>query len=103
MPTKFCDCDECNYLDQFPIDHKLNKNYKRDIDVYNTMLDSGFTDLVIFNIIKKKNSLKLCHYCQDTKIKLCQDHYNRALKNGIQYRGQNGKAMCDKCCWDEIS
>ena len=98
MPTIFCGCDECSFLDDFPIDHKFNRLYKKDKEIYEAFLDCGFPDIVALNIIKQKNTLKSCDYCQYTKVKLCEEHYNRALKYG-----QNGKAMCDKCCWNEIS
>ena len=103
MPTIFCDCEECNYLEQFSIDHKFNRLYKKDKEIYEAFLDCGFPDIVALNIIKQKNTLKSCDYCQYTKVKLCEEHYNRALKYGKNYRGQNGKAMCDKCCWNELS
>ena len=33
MPTVFTKCEDCNHLDWFPIEHKLNKNHKTNLQI----------------------------------------------------------------------
>ena len=104
MPTEFSDCDECNHLYWFDLEHKFNKEYKQDLEIYSALVESGFPEIVALNIVKQMYILKPCNYCNapnKTNI-LCEDHYQRAQKNGKHYRGSEGKAMCDRCCWWEI-
>ena len=101
MPTQFSNCDECNYLDWLSIDNDLNKLYKKHLIIYNILLDYGFPEIVGLNILKKMNSVKLCHNCKINKKKLCNFHYIRALKNGKHYTYKDNWSMCCDCCYWE--
>ena len=49
-----------------------------------------------------KSELKECSECEKL---LCQQHYEKALKWGKEYRSWKKEpfAMCESCCWNEIS
>ena len=106
MPTEFTDCDECNYLDWLDINHKFNVRHKKDLEVNDTLLKQGFPDNVCQKIIKESHTLITCEQCiinfkYNKPNKLCKYHYERAKKNGINYNKKS--AMCDRCCWHEVS
>ena len=40
--------------------------------------------------------------CSRCNLKLCNVHFERAVKNGKEYGYGTNYAMCDQCCWYEI-
>ena len=37
MPHLFSDCDECNYFDYVSLDHKINSDYRNDLEICNIL------------------------------------------------------------------
>ena len=100
MPTEFSTCSECHYHKSFELDHKLNEDYKKHIDILNILIRCGLPTEIGIIIIKKSINYNNCSICN---IKLCQDHYQRALYWGHHYNRIENHAMCGQCCWFEVS
>ena len=106
MPTEFCDCDECNHLDWLPLDHNFNVNYKKDLEMHNSLICIGFPEHISKNIVKHTHKLTECKQCKinfkyNNPNRLCEKHYQLAIEQGNYYRSKN--PLCDKCCWQEVS
>jgi len=99
MPTEFTKCDECNYIRCLGIDHRLNKDYKDTKEAFDILSIKLPLELVYKIILLSNSNINICNYCNKTK--LCINHYERAIKYGNYYRGRG--AMCDSCCWFEVS
>ena len=105
MPTEYTNCDECNYLYWLSLDHEKNKQHKKNVELEKTLIEIGFPTNLVKKIIKYSHEVKPCDYCKkatDRIDMLCEEHYQRALRNGFHYRKEY-KAMCNKCCWFEVS
>lgn len=99
MPTKFSNCEECNLIKFLDIDHKLNILYKNDLETFH-ILNHFLPPELSLIIIRKSKNYKECNQCNKN---LCLAHYHRALEHGSYYRKCNSFALCDQCCWWEIT
>tara|TARA_B100001093_G_scaffold478346_1_gene506432 strand:- start:149 stop:448 length:300 start_codon:yes stop_codon:yes gene_type:complete len=99
MPTKFSNCDECNFIKFLDINNRLNIYYKNDLEIFN-ILNHFLPPELSLIIIKKSKDYNSCGQCNKN---LCINHYNRALEHGVYYRHTPNFALCDQCCWWEIT
>ena len=100
MPTCFSKCKECSFIECLGLDHVHNKNYKNNLETLQIFKNLGLPTELGIIIIKKTYEYTNCNCCG---IILCQNHYLRALKYGRHYRHLESYAMCDQCCWNEIT
>ena len=91
MPTVFCKCDECNYLDYFPLTHRLNYVFNLDYEKMLTLKQCTLPTEIATKIVRMSQVYTTCVRCN---TKLCESHTNRARQNG---------GLCSQCCWEEIS
>ena len=101
MPTVFTECEDCNHLDWFPIEHKLNKNHKTNLQILRYLQIKSKFKLppeIGIEIIKMKNNseLKQCVMCNNL---LCPAHYSKGLKYGKDYLCKDNFSICNNCCW----
>jgi len=98
MPTEYSECYECNKVEHLekikPGINDLYKEHKKIASYIN--LPQEIREI----IMKYVNTTKLCTCCKQTK--LCDTHYKRAQYYHKYYRREEG-AMCDMCCWWEVS
>jgi len=101
MPTKFSKCDECHYLKCLPLDHMINDDYKNLLEIESTLIKKGIPREICIKIIRINHPLKKCTFCN--RNKLCPSHFERAKYYANYYRKDLSGAMCDSCCWFEVS
>ena len=95
MPTKLSNCDECNYLKEFNIDHILNQTYKKHLQIKNILTLKINNQSICERIVFYSNYYSVCNHCNLTK--LCYQHTQRAINNGKYYHLHG--ILCDTCCW----
>jgi len=96
MPTLFSKCDECNYFDYLPLEHKMNTHYANDMETLRILKEQGITTDIAMKTIHMSYSYDSCSN-RNCKTILCQIHKIRALANG-----DNITIKCSNCCWNEI-
>lgn len=101
MPTEFSECDECNFIKCLPIDHKYNKDYVDTLEIVDIFRQVNIPPELALIIIRKTNEYSTCDCCNKTK--LCQKHKDRAIHYGNYYRHLSNYAMCNSCCWWEVT
>jgi hypothetical protein len=104
MPTLYTDCKECNYSNVL---HNvlgnndiLVINHYNNVEIEKILINKGLPNKICKQIIKMYHTLRPCIFC---KTKLCDTHYNRGNHNLKYYKGVTNGAMCDKCCWWEVT
>ena len=95
MPTPFCACEDCVFLDVVPIDHPINRIYYNDFQVHKLLIQSLKlpTDLA-YRVVRMSKRYYKCSYCPKM---LCTAHRDRGLQNG-----EYGTIKCSDCCWMDI-
>jgi hypothetical protein len=98
MPTEFTKCSECSYVRGLGLNDSINKNFKRDLDKFQALIEGGMDEEKALNKIIKNNKVVPCSYCHTyTKnvALLCEKHVERykihALENGLS------GGICDQC------
>lgn len=97
MPTIFSNCKECCFIEVLGLDNNINNLYLDDLKKCQ-IINKKLPNELAIKIIKMSKSYNHCGRCN---IKLCNNHFNRAIKWG-EYYNTNG-ALCNQCCWWEIS
>lgn len=91
MPTVFSNCEDCVYLDNFPIKHIVNTSYKRDIQTMNLLMLKKMPKEIAIKIVKMS---KLYANCRTCGVKLCCNHLRL---------NDMGSPMCSNCSWFDIT
>ena len=106
MPTIYTNCEECMYDDNIEkFKHIKNFNILRNLHYENIekekiLMVMGLPKELCEIIIKFSHTTNKCDNCNKTI--LCDTHYKRARQHGNYYKGLD-VAMCNDCCWLEVT
>ena len=81
---------------------------------FSNMLDSDSAGIIADYVIENVCQCSTCtdnllilisnlNQCSYYNRKICKLHYELGKKNNKKYRMDNGKSMCNMCCWFEVS
>ena len=63
MPTIFCDCEECNHFDYFPLNHRLNYIYNLDYQKMCILTKCDLPINIAIKIVKMSQTYRKCVRC----------------------------------------